>query len=979
MKKLAIVAVVCVLPLTASASIEGYVGADRALAGLKRDAAPASTAATLAKDLAEFAARSSALRPDRTANDYVALVDRVLDLPMADAMALAELGGEPPSIERAMSVLPAPDSWPAIAAIWSKRAAAADHKISDETLALLGQLLLGRRDAVRKAVPDVAARIARSSGQPQVSEWLRDRLEAGLEDGGGDVAARIERIARQPVTAWDGAVAVPDVVAMLGPAKGREMMVRLLAIPDLELTAPAGSKTEVLLGELVMASVATSSSAHWTQTKAPAPSSLYEAMEAKFVPAGAAIGPSASHGPQATSFHAPATLDDARVRYVVALLAERRVESARSALRNFARVSARDGGRRDPMMDAAVEADVVLALADVVESLLAKEPLLPLWSLHRTASLRAGKGERALIALRKHVAAASPVDAVPLTADLVTLLLALDHVDEALTVLRRGIDDRGKRDPGLDVIRVDLALRLTRLGHALKRPAITDEAVRATQRLCGDSAKVSFNGRCEELWATVTRSLLTEGRGVAAERMLVARLRTTGENPYGATGPVSALVEVYGHAGRHNDVITLLQKFNGWPGTDLADLLSNGPSYGAVPLPVRAAEALNGVGRRDEAREILQSFLVARPGVEHLDRAYEGLARIDGDRLLPWLEARIADDRFEERPLIWKAQLLGERGDFKDAETAARAAIAIDPSDGEQKRGDRLRAYSVLADVLRRSGRAAEAKPIDGAILAIRAAEDADVLREAGLSARAIASYDAAVRQFADAYCIHSRAAVEMEAAGRLKDAQVHYERAFELMPSSFGRVESHCFGCEGVFDSRSARTSAERILRRITQERPSDARAHYLLGYLLKLKGDKTGASPSFQRAFELDPDYLNAWIRFAEVADEAGVSTSERERASLQIARLDPQARHNGRSRANITDLAGLYRAHALAPPTPLLPTSLLALPAAMAEIEKRAPGRSAAFRHRSRSRSMTTPGDAIAQQESVQAVLSVLQQRF
>ncbi len=57
------------------------------------------------------------------------------------------------------------------------------------------------------------------------------------------------------------------------------------------------------------------------------------------------------------------------------------------------------------------------------------------------------------------------------------------------------------------------------------------------------------------------------------------------------------------------------------------------------------------------------------------------------------------------------------------------------------------------------------------AVAAIRAAEDADWLRTAGLTARAIKADDAASVRFADAYCIHSRAALELEATGHLREA----------------------------------------------------------------------------------------------------------------------------------------------------------------------------------------------------------------
>ena len=56
-------------------------------------------------------------------------------------------------------------------------------------------------------------------------------------------------------------------------------------------------------------------------------------------------------------------------------------------------------------------------------------------------------------------------------------------------------------------------------------------------------------------------------------------------------------------------------------------------------------------------------------------------------------------DRFQARPLIWKASALLNAGKVNEAEAAIKKAISIDPSDGEQGRGNRMRAYAVLAIV----------------------------------------------------------------------------------------------------------------------------------------------------------------------------------------------------------------------------------------------------------------------------------------
>jgi hypothetical protein len=52
------------------------------------------------------------------------------------------------------------------------------------------------------------------------------------------------------------------------------------------------------------------------------------------------------------------------------------------------------------------------------------------------------------------------------------------------------------------------------------------------------------------------------------------------------------------------------------------------------------------------------------------------------------------------------------------------------------------------------------------------------------------------------------------------------------MMPDSFGRVESHCFGCERAFDGERAQSIAERVFTGIAAKRPDNPQVHYLLGY---------------------------------------------------------------------------------------------------------------------------------------------------
>jgi len=349
-----------------------------------------------------------------------------------------------------------------------------------------------------------------------------------------------------------------------------------------------------------------------------------------------------------------------------------------------------------------------------------------------------------------------------------------------------------------------------------------------------------------------------------------------------------------------------------------------------------AAAALADAGRKDEARKVLNAVLDADGGY---DPAYELLIKLDGVGAIPRLDDLFAHDQFEERPLIWKASLLSE-SNLADAEKIVRQAIAIDPSDGEQGKGTRMRVYAVLADILQKKGDAEQAKIYRGAVQAIRVAEDADDWWEAGLLTRAVKHYEEALTHFQDAYCIQSRLALRLAEMGMTERAEEHYRKAYELMPDSFGRMESHCFGCEGAFEGSRPRQIAEQVFMRLIQKTPNKPQIHYLLGYLREQEGRWGDAVDPMKKAVDLDPDYLNAWKHLQDMSRYVHLAPELRDAAALTLLRLDPLGRHVQPGLAEVRDLKGLWQAADKAvslrrePPKSLLP-----LPAA-AEAAKSSP---------------------------------------
>jgi tetratricopeptide (TPR) repeat protein len=260
-------------------------------------------------------------------------------------------------------------------------------------------------------------------------------------------------------------------------------------------------------------------------------------------------------------------------------------------------------------------------------------------------------------------------------------------------------------------------------------------------------------------------------------------------------------------------------------------------------------------------------------------------------------------------------------GKVAEAEATVKRAIAIDPSDGEQPKGDRMRAYAVLRDVALAKKDAKQAEFLAGVIAAIRRSEDADDIAAAGLIDRAIKEYELALESFSDAYCIQSRLARQLAEENRLAEAAEHYKRAFELMPDSFGRVESHCFGCEQAFAGEDAQAIAERVFTEMAAKPDAKPQVHYLLGYLRMEQERWEESAAYFTKAVTADPDYLNAWKKLADVLPNTLRPRAEQDRVAFRLLALDPAGKHGGAGDQKVRDLPSLWRAYAASVETGLV----------------------------------------------------------
>ncbi|MBV8783628.1 MAG: tetratricopeptide repeat protein, partial [Gammaproteobacteria bacterium] len=153
------------------------------------------------------------------------------------------------------------------------------------------------------------------------------------------------------------------------------------------------------------------------------------------------------------------------------------------------------------------------------------------------------------------------------------------------------------------------------------------------------------------------------------------------------------------------------------------------------------------------------------------------------------------------------------------------------------------------------------------------------------------------------------RLAIQLSRQGYHQQAAEHYRRAYELMPVSFGRVESHCFGCESVFEGSEPQSIAEQVFQKLVAKEPGNARVHYLQGYLFEEEHRYAEALPAFRTAVQIDGDYLNAWRHLNQLSAHMHLNAVDRDVVIMRLLQLDPQQRHVSYEVGEAGDFAMLW----------------------------------------------------------------------
>lgn len=916
MKKLILVAAFAsVSPLAFTQDFQGVSGILKAIA--EKSGKPAEKVANPVEELSakvkSLREEAGKLAPAEAAKRWVALLEAYLAISQEQLYA-ARSYEDRMSLSMVVTALPPSAAWDGIATLLAGRKT--DDPFQDGALRLLLAALrgdaAGRDQAVDAMKEQLKTRKGLDSYQRQTAEQYIEQITTALKQLAGTDAEKIaafetllgnlEKGDAQALRETGGGIEVPDLVRFADEKTATDLLTRLIKAGP-ESVMINGRATRLLAASLALKHVNALKKPLWDLVSTLDHAALYEAMAAKF--------------PESKDRNR----QNAAEVYLLALIAAGRTEEAVKFITEEEGDSDGHVSIVVRHLDAMKRQGLGKQVHAFLHQILVKDATLPYWPQYIELSASESASAGALKLLQESLAkpALKAESRAAMQSHYYMALLAADQREEGLRVLQELVKAgpskaKAKRsswggfdDPQDRYFR--LCITQATLGRLLGKPQLIDEAITAALATFEQAAKEGSERNLP--LSNVIDLLLDHGRGPLAEQVLTQRLVQTvtqekPQNPYSSsTGAADEmlllLVSVYDRTGRPKDVLEVLERMPYWTSAELADYGTN--RAGNAPLLVAAGRALLDSGRKEEAARVARRAVQDSP---QTDSAYELLLRVDaGQPLLDFLDQVAKRDRFEERPLIWKARVLLDAGKVDDAEKTVRAAISIDPSDGEQGKGDRMRAYAILAEVLDKKGDAETAKVMRGAVTAIRKSEDADDWWSAGLLSEAVRRYESALLDFADAYCIQSRLALRYSDLGQFDKAEQHYLRAFELMPDSFGRVESHCFGCEGAFNGLRAQGIADKVFTRLANLPPVKAQVYYLLGYLRSAQDRDMEAADAFRQAVKTDPDYLNAWEKLSGLAETAQMTRAESENATLQIFRLDPTGH---RSHPRLQDLRDL-----------------------------------------------------------------------
>ena len=276
----------------------------------------------------------------------------------------------------------------------------------------------------------------------------------------------------------------------------------------------------------------------------------------------------------------------------------------------------------------------------------------------------------------------------------------------------------------------------------------------------------------------------------------------------------------------------------------IRSMLAEHPEDATVALV--HARALSQAARTDEAIEVLRGIVAGDPNAANAHYLLGALLLAKGRPADAVGSLQLAAARLSAKtgaPQLFAEALL-RLGDFGQSASEARRALEADPQS--------LRARMILAEALLGSGAATEAESV------LRAATE-------------------------DSAALHAMLARVLVARGRLADAQAEIERARALEPDSVQWTVDLIW----ILVKRGAGNAALERAETGMLEHPAAPDFAFLKGQILLRLGDEAAAARAFERAIEVDPDFLSGYVNLAQIEARAGRFDGAREFLRRALAR--------------------------------------------------------------------------------------------
>ena len=936
------------LAVPGHAQQSGYKGANHVIEVLTEKAGKKPAGVTdpekeFEKSVELYVSKRAAIGPAAAAKGWLRLVDDYFELKPKPGQRRQAVG-----FSRLVSELPEPSAWASLSEAIDARGLPKGISYGREIgLRLLSRTLTGEEEKRQEVVGQLDAFFKTNdvTALGMLARSAKNLFDTFNRFGGEK--AQLEEFEKQLERAEGNAsdygyVDLPDLVSLVGEEMAEGYLKRLFKTGS-NIQVYDAKSTTALARRVALASVEDLKKPVWSLVNSVDALELYEALNRKF-PSKSSEKKTGLEALENGFDGGDYERNQARFYYLMGLILANRTDEATKLVKE---IGAQDKVQQFARwnMSEIVKSVGARPLYDYFHALLSDDADYPYWDATIYLASQVGESGK-MVSLAERAVKREGLRRErrrEISGHLASAYLADDRIEEAVGVFRGLLKDERAdgaeaEDPMAAMMRMNfaaggvgmdgtspvaIAMRLAETGRLMERGDWVEEGVDKLLAEFGKPANPTNEYQRSAQIEPAVRLLLKLDRGPDAEKLALGALaagkkKTQANNPYGmgmggsseGNQVLGLLARVYSRAGLHADVVRLMDAAPNWGVRDAKEFLKarNEHDKESIPMAYIAAKALAETGDLKSARAIAREHLYIDAGC---DPVYGLLANLDGEKLLPFLDELYARDRFEERPLIWKAHILRKAGKLDEAEALVKAAIAVDPSDGEQGKGDRMRVYSVYADIFHERKDAKQEEFFRGVVRAIRMSEDADDFYAVGMYGRGIKMYRASLSHFSDAYCIQSRLAIQLSELGQHEDAEKYYLKAYELMPDSFGRVESHCFGCERAFNGKRAQGVAERVFTRLVKERPEKPQIHYLLGYLRLSQNRYPEALAYMRKATDLDPDYLNAWKKIVEMSRNVQLSREIGELAALNLIRLDPLGKHGRTELGYVRNMEALWHA--------------------------------------------------------------------